>query len=1114
MGRALGRHLCLAMAMLLCVASFGKSARLGRFTVTDRGEVEVDGFRLRLCHFSDTWARSVAEQAMGDGKLTQEDGRIGFTGVFSAVNGAFDVRMTVSAVDAESVRVECAVSSRGAAVGTNSLSLAVDSGRLALYGCQTEQGRHLLPEVFDGTKAWQGTFPGPVTLTTALPGGMLTVRAANPCSWQDERQFGGKAEHLRFGFDTRSGQIEKTSVSLTLQYRPFRVTPLDLRSVCNVGFRDEVAGDGKGGWTDQGPENDLKNPPRAGAHTIESVRMEVIDPARNGGRSCIGLKSPNTPLYPASVEVPAAGLQGRWLYLVHCVAWEKRQEKAGWIVAKYADGTEEAIEVVMRRDVANWWEPADMANCLPVFLSVNDSASVGLVFSRFKLNSKPLKGIEFRSADISCWMIVSASLCDDDIPAAASRPLVVRPGKEWRLFEREKVMADGGLLDFSHLLDAPAGKYGFVRRNGRSYEFERRPGVPVRFWGGNTCFSTNFMGKADVDRLVSEVAALGYNIVRFHHYDRDVSRYRSPREIELRPEAIDQMDYLVAQLKARGIYLTLDFFTIRDVPAGAVDELPEGSRSSSPEYKALTYLSETAFADWQRFVAALMNHVNPYTGLAWKDEPAFVQVCLVNEGNIIPAMSSLRPPARALFDRKFEEMARARGWQVTPETRTSYYSQFLVETHRSGYRRMVEWLRRLGVRMLCTDQNMQSAPVLALMRQDYDVVDNHYYFQHPSFLERAWQLPVGVQHVNVAGKFGGSLAAMFPTRLPDRPFSITEWDFCPPSRYATEGGLAMGAYSALQDWGMVTRFALSHNSDKVTTRTTSLRYFDILNDPQRLLSERMGALAFLRGDVTPAKGAFVIEVTDDQAGNTKYPQGFPEVIRRLGLVGLVASVVGQNQPLPAGTRAVLGFLPQTTRTDLGSIPYYCVEGVGVQELLARMQAAGVLRPGEVDTESGRFVSETGEVTLDHVRNTFQVVTPRSEGFSLPANAEGRGAFMRVTANSTYSCFMAASRDGQPLAISRRILLLHLTESLNALIRFRDANMTVLENWGTNRAMYRAGKAQVTLSVGDGPRPTLYACSQTGQRLAEVPCDVRDGKLTFTADNTLQGQPVFVYELVR
>ena len=217
MGRAFGRHLCLEMAMLLSVASFGKSERLGHFTVTDRGEVEVDGFRLRVCHFSDTWARTVAETALGGGQRVREGGKVRFTGAFSAANGMFDVRMTVSATDAESVRVECELASRGGAVATNALALAVDSGRLALYGCRTAEGRHLLPEVFDGKKPWQGTFAAPVTLTTALSSGMLTVRAANPCSWQDERQFGGKAEHLRFGFDTRSGKIEGTSVSRTLQ---------------------------------------------------------------------------------------------------------------------------------------------------------------------------------------------------------------------------------------------------------------------------------------------------------------------------------------------------------------------------------------------------------------------------------------------------------------------------------------------------------------------------------------------------------------------------------------------------------------------------------------------------------------------------------------------------------------------------------------------------------------------------------------------------------------------------------------------------------------------------------------------------------------------------------
>ena len=33
--------------------------------------------------------------------------------------------------------------------------------------------------------------------------------------------------------------------------------PVDFSSVANMGFADAAAGDGKGGWTDQGPENDL-----------------------------------------------------------------------------------------------------------------------------------------------------------------------------------------------------------------------------------------------------------------------------------------------------------------------------------------------------------------------------------------------------------------------------------------------------------------------------------------------------------------------------------------------------------------------------------------------------------------------------------------------------------------------------------------------------------------------------------------------------------------------------------------------------------------------------------------------------------------------------------------
>ena len=59
-------------------------------------------------------------------------------------------------------------------------------------------------------------------------------------------------------------------------------TPLDLRAALNFGFADEVAGDGKGGWSDQGAENDLRQLP-TGRLTCDNVSFEVVNPAANGG---------------------------------------------------------------------------------------------------------------------------------------------------------------------------------------------------------------------------------------------------------------------------------------------------------------------------------------------------------------------------------------------------------------------------------------------------------------------------------------------------------------------------------------------------------------------------------------------------------------------------------------------------------------------------------------------------------------------------------------------------------------------------------------------------------------------------------------------------------------
>jgi hypothetical protein len=51
--------------------------------------------------------------------------------------------------------------------------------------------------------------------------------------------------------------------------------PIDLRTACNTGFRDDVAGDGRGGWTDQG-DNDLRNI-KPGTQTLRGIPLATAD---------------------------------------------------------------------------------------------------------------------------------------------------------------------------------------------------------------------------------------------------------------------------------------------------------------------------------------------------------------------------------------------------------------------------------------------------------------------------------------------------------------------------------------------------------------------------------------------------------------------------------------------------------------------------------------------------------------------------------------------------------------------------------------------------------------------------------------------------------------------
>ena len=141
---------------------------------------------------------------------------------------------------------------------------------------------------------------------------------------------------MRSGYDIATGLCIMGSV-LTAN----AVTPIDLRSSSNMGFRDEVAMDGKGGWTDQG-NNDLRLLP-LGRQKFCGVEFNIIDPSANGGKSCIVLRGAERPAFPLSAEV-ATNAKGKFLYLLHAAAFSAAgKKKCGDIKITYADGSSERL---------------------------------------------------------------------------------------------------------------------------------------------------------------------------------------------------------------------------------------------------------------------------------------------------------------------------------------------------------------------------------------------------------------------------------------------------------------------------------------------------------------------------------------------------------------------------------------------------------------------------------------------------------------------------------------------------------------------------------------------------------------------------------------------------
>ena len=904
-------------------------------------------------------------------------------------------------------------------------------------------------------------------------------------------------------------EFSEAGAELTITYQPYPADALNLRSAANMGFRDEVADDKTGGWTDQGPENDLRMM-TPGKRVFVNVPFEVIDPAANNGKSVIALGCPERAYLPNQAMVPVDGETYKWLYFLHADAWPKKGE-IGTIQVNYTDGTEETIPVADGRDIANWWGPKSVVNGAVAWQGQNRYEFLGLYVSRFQMKTKPIKSLTLKSSDKSVWLVLAISGVRSDFlpfPEADTETAEVpvtfdsRDWLEYTMTVPRKQPVKNSALDFSFLLDAPAGKYGFLKSEGENFVFENRPDVPVRFNGTNLCFdiATRFTHE-QADILAESLAATGFNAVRLHHFDRDlVDSDKTDGSVD--PKRLDNLHYLVSALKRRGIYVTLDLYTCRTTG------FPEKFKSMF-EVKSRMVFSKELRDNLMNFARTMLTPVNPYTGLALKDDPTLITVGLINEdpilvGNLEYNYPNSNPVQNEAIKKVFEKWCQKNGVKMPEKPDWELYIRVMNQHQADIYREMTEELRKMGVRQMTSDMSCTASSISAIPRKQYDYVDNHYYFSHPVSLGAAWAFPSSYSNDSATRVLFNDMTSCIATRIKDKPFTVTEFNFCAPNSFRGEGGLAMGAASAFQNVSGIYSFdynGYGHETGWNFINQTGghLGWFGVSVDPIRLLSSRIIALLYLRGDVktAPADGLKTLTITPEDYKlpavlNFKYWRfqklaQIPEKFYNLGLYTKTAMDAAEK--VPAGS-------------------YSLPEMLSEQPLNLTVKGKGVYQP-----EKGKIVSSTGEISVDAPSQTIKVVTPKSEGFTVTGKS-AKGDKLSVSGSTGVCLVFAGALDGKTLCETSRALVLHLTD-----VQAKDRKLTrlgdryIAYNWG-NMAPYllRKSKAEISLKNTGKGKLAINALDVNGAFLASVPFKEENGTVTFTADSGLNG--AMAYELVR
>ncbi len=821
----------------------------------------------------------------------------------------------------------------------------------------------------------------------------------------------------------------------------------------------------------------------------------------------------------------------RYLYILHTAfnAFESKYKVLGRVTITLDSGAVFKHDIHLGRDV--WWSDSDKLLMNGKSVPVDGG---NLYFSRFELPEKGVvKKIGFHGFYKSPWAIYAATFSDtNEYPFE-----VVTPSeKEWTKADiPENIdVVKGSALDLSHMINTPipAGATGraFVSERG-TIAFENTPKLDARF-KSYSLWSSSIMARKPapekyeiIKKYAARLRAQGYNCVRIK-----IDYLKSFADLKIREELYDSVDYLFSELKKNGVYFQIILGTYNDGRKGY-------KFGDHNDIKMLGIIGDAdAWRRWKEDAERMLNHVNPYTGIAWKDDPAMLSVEYYNEfTNSMGRINILTPKVRKMAEDKFIAYLKAKyktvddlnkAWNDGKFWKKPFaFAKFEDAVKPYIYPRNPDWLAfgwdgitkfgefaekvvaDTGYKGLISECNTgTSSRGKKYCNRFTDVVIKNTYFSHPS----------GFGGSDVSCNQSSALSAFWinniaSCRLNNRPTSVTEYNYCHWNPYRYEACALVAPYCAFQNFSVMT-IHQDVPSMSGFVKKSHVGTFSVGLSPVMRASELMMSCFFMRGDVMPSRHRIDMNISEDylKTFSAQNAQNIEQT--KIALLSGYASKFDKMdyrdelkkvkmKPADIEISPVDSSAIRQEEWFQEVISDGKASQFDLAKFVEKMREKNILSfSNKTNIKKGIFQTDTQQITLDSQNLTVKVTTDYSQAVAMEKSQEVDLGDLKAISTSVPATIGVCSLDGKKISESNRMVFVYATGEKNADMKtsFENSYCVFI---GRGPVVIKNGVVKAELKVNPNKKYAVYPLALNGERREKLNVAVENGVMKIDIDNS-------------